>query len=257
VLDWGRDGLLDTLATLRHLKIKTAGAGRNLAEAGTPAALPIAGKGRVLVFSFALASSGTPRSWAAKPDGPGVSFLANLSDVSADRVSEQIMQARQPGDVIVVSLHWGSNWGYDVSEEQTRFAHALIDRAGVSVIHGHSSHHFKAIEIYRNRLVLYGCGDFLNDYEGIEGYEEYRDDLSLMYFVDVAAASGDLAAAEIVPLQIKRFQLVSASAKDCAWVRQRLDRESSRFGTRIAEASPGRLTLSSPGLTHRIASESQ
>ena len=36
ILDWGRRGLLDTLATLEHLKIKTAGAGRNFGEASTP-----------------------------------------------------------------------------------------------------------------------------------------------------------------------------------------------------------------------------
>ena len=62
ILDWGRRGLLDTLATLEHLQIKTSGAGRNLGEASAPAVLDIAGNGRVLVFSFACVTSGTPRS---------------------------------------------------------------------------------------------------------------------------------------------------------------------------------------------------
>ena len=247
MLDWGRDGLRDTLATLQRLKIKTACAGRDLAEASEPAVLPSAGKGRVLVFSFALASSGTPRSWAAKANAAGVNLLADLSDANAERVCAQIAQTRRPGDIVVVSLHWGPNWGYDVLDEQTRFAHALIDRGGVSIIHGHSSHHAKAIEVYRGRLVLYGCGDFLNDYEGIEGYEDYRGDLALMYFADIDPASGDLTAAEIVPLQIKRFHLVSPSTEDVEWVHQRLGRESGRFATRITTASPGRLALSWPG----------
>jgi poly-gamma-glutamate capsule biosynthesis protein CapA/YwtB (metallophosphatase superfamily) len=246
VLDWGRDGLRDTLAALQRLEIKTAGAGRNLAEAGTPAVLPIAGKGRVLVFAFALASSGVPRSWAAKPDAAGVSFLTDLSEVSAARVCDQIVRTRQAGDVVVVSLHWGPNWGYDIPREQRRFAHALIDRAGVSIIHGHSSHHAKAIEVYRNRLVLYGCGDFLNDYEGIQGYEDYRDDLALMYFADVEPASGNLAAADIVPLQIRQFRLVRPSAEDVDWVRQRLERECRRFGATVAAAATGRLALAWP-----------
>ncbi len=246
VLDWGQDGLADTLAALQRLNIKTAGAGRNSAEAAAPAVLPIANKSRVLVFSFALTSSGTPRKWAAKADAGGVNLLPDLSGASAERVCAQIAETRQPGDVVVVSLHWGPNWGYDISDEQTRFTHALIDRGGVSVIHGHSSHHAKAIEVHRSRLVLYGCGDFLNDYEGIEGYEEYRGDLPLMYFADVDAVSGALVAAEIIPLQIKRFQLVSPSADDAAWIAQRLDRESSRFGTRVTEASSGRLALSWP-----------
>jgi len=124
----------------------------------------------VFVFSFACVTSGTPRSWAAAAEVPGVNLLTTLSEGAAVRVADEIGRHAKPDDLIVVSIHWGSNWGYKVPEEQRRFAHALIDRAGVSVIHGHSSHHPKAIEIYRNRLILYGCGDFLNDYEGIKGY---------------------------------------------------------------------------------------
>ena len=246
VLDWGRDGLLDTLDALHGLKIRTAGAGRNLGEASAPAVLTVAGKGRVLVFSYALASSGVPHSWAAGPERAGVSFL-NLSEMNAARICDGIAQARQAGDVVVVSLHWGPNWGYDISREQRRFAHMLIDRAGASVVHGHSSHHAKGIEIYRNRLVLYGCGDFLNDYEGIQGYENYRDDLAVMYFADIAPASGDLVAAEIVPLQIRLFRLNRAGSSDVDWVQQRLERESRRFATCIAAAPAGRLVLSWPG----------
>ena len=247
MLDWGPSGLVDTVTALQRLKIKSAGAGRNFAEAEAPAALPVAGKGRVLVFSFALSSSGTPRGWGAKADAAGVNVLADLSAASAERVCREIEQARQPSDIVIVSLHWGPNWGYDIPDEQTRFSHDLIDRGGASVVHGHSSHHAKAIEIYRNRLVLYGCGDFLNDYEGIKGYEEYRGDLALMYFADIDSVSGDLTTAELVPLQIKRFQLVAASDEDVAWIRQTLDRESRPFGTRVTQASSGRLALSRAG----------
>jgi poly-gamma-glutamate capsule biosynthesis protein CapA/YwtB (metallophosphatase superfamily) len=243
VLDWGRGGLLETLATLQRLGIATAGAGRNRAEAETPAVLPVKGKGRVLVFAYALASSGTPREWAAKADTLGVNFLPDVSAENAERVRGCIERWRRPGDVVVVSLHWGPNWGYGIADEETRFARALIDDAGVSVVHGHSSHHAKAIEIYRDRLVLYGCGDFLNDYEGIEGYENYRDDLVLMYFADVDSGSGKLVAAELVPLRIERFRLVPPSPDDTEWLRHVLDRESGRFGVRVAASSPHRLSL--------------
>jgi len=243
VLDWGRSGLLDTLTTLAQLGIVTTGAGRNGAEASAPAILPIAGKGRVVVFSFALPSSGVPKGWAAGPDKPGVNFLPNLDDTTTTRVCDAIARTHAPGDIVIASLHWGPNWSYDVPREQTRFAHALIARAGVSVIHGHSSHHAKAIEVYRGRLILYGCGDFLNDYEGIQGYEDYRDDLALMYFVDVDPVSGDLAAADIVPLRIKQFRLTRAERGDFDWMRLRLARECRRFGTAVAVAAPGRLRL--------------
>ena len=116
-------------------------------------------------------------------------------------------------------MHWGPNWGYEIPDEQRSFAHLLIDRADVSIIHGHSSHHPKAIEVYRNRLILYGCGDFLNDYEGINGYEEFRDDLVLMYFADVEPG-GTLAALEIVPLQIRNSSLSARPSRisvGCNW----------------------------------------
>ena len=248
VLDWGRAGLLDTLMKLERLQIKSAGAGRNLDQARAPAELPIAGKGRVLVFSFAAVTSGTPRNWAAMRDAPGVNLLRDLSEATAIRISDQIARHRQPQDVIVISIHWGPNWGYDIPEEQRHFAHTLIDRADVSVIHGHSSHHAKGSEIYRDRLILYGCGDFLNDYEGIQGYEDYRGDLALMYLADIAPTTGTLSAVEIIPLQIRKFTLVRPSGPDIDWARETLDRESRRFGARVPLISPGRLALSWPNV---------
>lgn len=247
VLDWGRAGLIDTVATLQRLRIKTAGAGRALDEARAPAVLDIPGTGRVLVYSFASTTSGTPRAWAATRDTPGVNLLPDLSEASAAHISDEILQARRPRDVIVVSIHWGPNWGYEIPEAQRHFAHALIERAGVSIIHGHSSHHPKAIEMYRNRLILYGCGDFLNDYEGIRGYEDYRDDLPLMYLADLDPAEGDLAALEVVPFQIRRFQLGRPSPQDIDWLRERLNREYLPFGVQVELLSDRRFAVSWPG----------
>lgn len=56
----------------------------------------------------------------------------------------------------------GSNWGYDVPPERQRIAHALIDKVGFDMIHGHSSHHPIGVEVYRGKLIMYGCGDFIN-----------------------------------------------------------------------------------------------
>jgi poly-gamma-glutamate synthesis protein (capsule biosynthesis protein) len=247
VLDWGRAGLLDTLAILERANIRSAGAGRDLNQAGAPAVLSAAGKSRVLVFSFAEVTSGTPRSWAATRGTPGVNLLIDLSETSAAAgICDQITRVRQPHDAVVFSVHWGPNWGYEIPDEQRRFAHTLIDQADVSIIHGHSSHHAKAIEVYRNRLILYGCGDFLNDYEGIKGYEEYRDDLALMYFVDLDPASSDIVALEIIPLQIRQFRLVRPSSHDVDWVRDTLDRESRRFGSAVMPRPDGHLALSWP-----------
>jgi len=244
VLDWGRAGLIDTLNALEQMRIKTAGAGCNLAQASTPAILETAHEGRLLVFSFACVTSGTPRNWAATPDRAGVNLLPDLSEATVTAITQQIQEARRPNDIVIVSVHWGPNWGYEIEKSQRRFARELIDQAGISILHGHSSHHAKAIEVYKSRLILYGCGDFLNDYEGIRGYEEFRDDLPLMYFASVDPTDGDLVGLELVPLSIRRFQLTRASRDDADWLCQTLDRESRRFGARVEPTPRGRFALS-------------
>lgn len=77
-----------------------------------------------------------------------------------------LSHVRRPGDRVVLSLHWCGNWGYEIAREHRDFAHAVIDEAGIDLLHGHSSHHPMGIELYHGKAILYGCGDFLNDYEG-------------------------------------------------------------------------------------------
>ena len=103
--------------------------------------------------------------------------------------------------------------------------------------------------MYCNRLVLYGCGDFLNDYEGISGRGEFRDDLALMYFAAVSPSTRALVALEIVPLQIRRFRLGRPSNQDIDWLRRVLDRESRRLGASVVAAN-GRLALCWPSQGH-------
>ena len=238
VLDWGYAGLAETLQTLRRAKLQPAGAGRDRAEAAAPAVLTVAGKGRVLVFSFGVQSSGIPPDWAAAAGLPGVNLLADLSPATLRQIAAQVKAVKHPADVVVASIHWGGNWGYAVPEAHQRFAHGLIGQCGVDVVHGHSSHHPQGIEVYRGRPILYGCGDFLNDYEGIAGYEAYRGDLSLMYFLTFDAASGQLSRLWMIPMQTRRFRLHRASAEDTRWLRAVLDREGRRLGSGV-EAGPG------------------
>ncbi len=248
ILDWGRAGLIETLGTLEHLGIKTAGAGRDIEEAQRPAILEIAGKGRIVMLAFALPNSGAPLHWAASAAEPGLNLIPDLSPTSAALACEMAKRARMPGDILLVSIHWGPNWGYEISDDQRRFAHQLIEEAGASVIHGHSSHHAKGFEVHKNRLILYGCGDFLNDYEGIGGYEKFRGDLSLMYFADLDGASGDLVALELVPLHMRRLRLERASSADADWLAHTLDRESAPLGVRVQRQAEGTLSASWTGV---------
>jgi poly-gamma-glutamate synthesis protein (capsule biosynthesis protein) len=243
VLDWGVEGLLETLDTLQGAGMATAGAGRDLEEAERPAAFEVAGKGRLLVFGFGHPSSGTPRDWAADEERPGVSVLPDLSGRAADWVAERVRRFRRRGDLVVTSIHWGGNWGYSIPRQQRQFAQRLIDAGAADVVHGHSSHHPRAIEVYEGRPILYGCGDFINDYEGISGHEEFRSDLVLAYFVTLDPASGRLLGLEMTPFRTRRFRLERVARRDAEWVRATLDREGRRLGTRVELASDGTLEL--------------
>jgi poly-gamma-glutamate synthesis protein (capsule biosynthesis protein) len=232
VLDYGYAGLRETLETLKQAGIRTAGAGRNLEEAGAPAVIDVPGKGRVIVFGFGTETSGIPPSWAATKDRPGVNFLQDLSEETVGRIRRALRGTKRPRDVVVASIHWGGNWGFVVPKTHVRFAHDLV-HAGVDIVHGHSSHHVRPIELFEGRLVLYGCGNFLDDYEGIGGYEALRPDLSLTYFPVVVPATGRLSSLLMTPMQIRKFQARCASFEDAQWLRDTVNRESGRFGFRV------------------------
>jgi poly-gamma-glutamate synthesis protein (capsule biosynthesis protein) len=242
VLDWGRAGLVETIATLTGAGIKVAGAGRTLGDARRPASIELDGGGRLLVFGLGSLTSGIPRSWAATEHEAGVDLLADLSQTTAAEIGKRVRRARQPGDLVIASIHWGSNWGYEVPESFVRFAHGLID-GGVDLVHGHSSHHVRPIEVYRNHLILYGCGDFIDDYEGITGYEEFRDDLTLMYFATLDPVSGQLARLRMVPMQIRKLSLHRPAPADVRWLQDTIARISAPFGASIERAADGALVL--------------
>jgi poly-gamma-glutamate synthesis protein (capsule biosynthesis protein) len=243
VLDWHYPGLAQTLDALDAAGVASCGAGGRAERAAAPAIIPASAHRRVLVFAFAAPDSGTPHAWAAADERPGVNLLSDYSAQTATEIAALIERYRRPGDVVVVSIHWGGNWGYRVPTAHRRFAHALIDRGVVDILHGHSSHHPRGIEVYRGRLVLYGCGDFINDYEGIRGYESFRGDLSLMYLPSIRPGDGQLLGLTLVPLQIRRFRLHRAAPADAEWLADMLNREGRVFGTRVDIDASGHLQL--------------
>jgi poly-gamma-glutamate capsule biosynthesis protein CapA/YwtB (metallophosphatase superfamily) len=243
VMDWGVAGLLETLDVLHGAGMATAGAGRDLEEADRPTRLEVEGKGRLLVFGLGRPTSGIPRDWAASEGRPGVSVLSDLTGRSADRVAEHVRRWRRRGDLVVISIHWGGNWGYSIPRQQREFAHRLIDVGAADVVHGHSSHHPRAVEVHEGRPILYGCGDFINDYEGISGHEEFRSDLVLAYFLTLDRSSGRLLRLEMTPFRTRRFRLERVARRDTEWVRTTLDQEGRKLGTRVELGDDGTLAL--------------
>jgi poly-gamma-glutamate synthesis protein (capsule biosynthesis protein) len=244
VLDWGYTGLRQTLAALHGSGIKTAGAGNNAEEAAAPGVIELPDYQRVLVYGFCDTSSGVPRDWAAGGRRPGVNVLQrSLSLRTADEIADQIGHFKRRGDIVVASIHWGGNWGFAIPAEQRAFAQRLIDSGQVDLIHGHSSHNLKGIEVYRDKLILYSTGDFLDDFEGTDGHAQYRADLALMYFPTVDSDTGQLLSLTMTPTQVRRMRVEPVADEDRQWLVTMLNREGQRLGTQAKRDDAGRLTL--------------
>ncbi|MEU6189321.1 CapA family protein [Nocardia sp. NPDC047038] len=231
VLDFGIPGLADTLEALDAAHIDRAGAGADLAGARAPATVELADGRRVVIVSVAAGSSGVPESWSARRDRPGLWRVGySPGAAAADDVAAELAAHKRDNDIGIVSVHWGPNWGYDVTRTETQFAHRLID-AGVDVVHGHSAHHPRPIEIYRGKPILYGCGDVIDDYEGIRGHERYHTDLHPLYLVAVDHGSAEV---RLIPLQVRHMRLEWAPRTESRWLCAKLEDISRGFGTRVA-----------------------
>ncbi|KAL4432878.1 hypothetical protein ABPG77_008204 [Micractinium sp. CCAP 211/92] len=106
-MDWGREGLVETLQALHGAGIQTAGAGHDLAEAHAPAVVPLppdnAGRGgRLLVWAIGHSSSGVPSAWAAGQGQPGV-FPADLSPAGVPQLAQLVAAHKREGDIALVS----------------------------------------------------------------------------------------------------------------------------------------------------------
>ena len=244
VLDWSVPGLEQTLDVLAAEGVWAVGAGRDVGAAWTPVPVAARGGARVLVLAAGSASSGIPLAWAAGEGRPGVASLPDLSDDTVDRIAAIVGSAAGPRDVVVMSLHWGPNWGYEILPEQRRFARALVDRAGVHVVHGHSSHHPLGIEVHHGRLILYGCGDLLTDYEGIHGHEHYRGELGALYLPTIDERTGTLDRLELAPTKVQRFRLSRPPEEDVRWLATTLDREGAALGTSVVKGEDDALVVS-------------
>jgi poly-gamma-glutamate synthesis protein (capsule biosynthesis protein) len=218
------------LEILKKAGVKKAGAGENLQQASVPAVFEKYGMPKVFLFSYGVESSGIPAKWEATNKTPGINFLEDLSEKTLQDIKENIQRSASKDDLIIFSIHWGDNWDYRIQSEEIEFARSLIDEAGVDIFHGHSSHHVKGIEVYKNKLMLYGCGDFLTDYEGISGHEEFRGDLGLMYFASIDL-NGNLLSLEMIPVKMHKFRITRPSETDQKWLIKVLNREGERFGT--------------------------
>jgi poly-gamma-glutamate capsule biosynthesis protein CapA/YwtB (metallophosphatase superfamily) len=241
VLDWGEDGLRETLNTLDAAGIARAGAGFDPREAWRPVILPLPDGTRVIVLAMGDRSAGVPYQWAATPERPGLAVLGPQVEPSIAHVARIIAQVKRPGDIAVASIHWGENWGFEIPERQTALARGLIDRAGIDVVHGHSSHHPKQVALYRGKLLLAGCGELISDIEGLAHYGKWRPDLVVLYLVGIEG--GAVRDFKMLPMRMRRIRLERPSPDEVRWLCERATHHSAALGTGWGLARDGTIRL--------------
>ena len=240
ILDFKEEGLLETIEVLNKNRILTVGEGKNIKEAEKPVIISKNKNLRTLIFNYADVLSVVPSWWKAIEDKNGVNLisiynLGNKRELEVINVIKRNIQKYKKGnDFVIFSIHWGPNWGYKISEEERNFAYQLIEKAKVDLIFGHSSHHFKGVETYKEKLIIYGAGDFINDYEGIRDYEEFRGDLVLDYLVEIEETN-KIDKLKLLPFRIKNFRLNYCNEKEIDWIFNVLKRESKIEGNLIKE----------------------
>jgi len=232
VLDFSLDGMKETIESLSSRNICFAGVGDNINSASKPAILEWKSqKDTVRVACFSI--SDHPAMWAATQTNPGIHYLdiEHYRPEDIERLRRIISEAVETHHVnlVIVSLHWGPNYCWSPSDSFRRFAHELIDHCRVDIIHGHSSHHVQGIEFYCQKPILYGCGDFVDDY-AVDA--EYRNDLGFLYLVTMDWYQRHVISIELVPTSIVLFTVTKTlPKKDLQWLTETMTRLCQPLGT--------------------------
>jgi len=223
-LDYGYDALEEMLDILSRSGIAWSGAGRNLAEASRVATTDIGG--RKLGF---LAFTDNEPGWQAASGLGGVFHVpVDLRDSRAKNLLEVVRRHKDAVDILIVSAHWGSNWGYEPPREHVALGHALVE-AGADLVFGHSCHVFRGIELYRGRPILYGAGNFVDDY-AVDEIE--RNDESFIYIVEMKERV--TRGLRLYPTLIRRFQARRASGAEGRRIAGKMQRLCRAFHTPAA-----------------------
>lgn len=116
-------------------------------------------------------------------------------------------------DILIVAVGWGDDRGYKPPGEHTDLSHALIE-AGADIIFGHSTRVFRGVEVYRNKLIIYSAGNFIDDY-AVDEIE--RNDQSFIFVVETNGKG--IERVYLYPTLIADFsaQMAKGADRDAIW----------------------------------------
>ena len=236
ILDYNYSGMVETIKTLDDNNIKWAGAGDNLIEAGTPTVVDVGGLKIAVIGSadhpneFKSTNSKYGINYVDIIGEMGVNSIYSISNfIERTKTAIQKLRNKEKIDLVVLSIHLGPNYLWEVPDNHQIFVRQLIDKVGVNIIHGHSSHHIKAIEIYKGSVIMYGCSDFIDDYQISD---EYRNDLSFIYELLYDTTNKQFIRCELTPTVISNLQTkIATDDNDKEWLFDNMKHLCNQVGT--------------------------
>jgi len=220
-LDYEYEGLFEMKSVLKNAGIAAAGAGKNLADASKPSQIKIGG----MTVAF-IAFTDNEEQWQATDQLAGIYYVpVKPGDVRALRLFELVKQTKARADIVIVSAHWGGNWGYQPPPEHILFSRMLVDN-GADILYGHSPHVVRGIELYRGRPIFYSTGDFIDDY-AVDELE--RNDESFIFVIEIAG--GRITKLQLHPTMISHMQAGFAGPRDAREIAAKMQQLCSRLGT--------------------------
>ncbi|MFL5349617.1 MAG: CapA family protein [Hyalangium sp.] len=198
MMDYGPQGLVDTLMTLEQAKIPHFGAGRTLAEARRPAILTVGGIRFAFLGYFFLGDRNIePPQVYATETTPGVAGHYSDVDAMEKMLREDILAAKAQADVVLPFFHWGVESTYTPLPYQIRLAHAAIE-AGAAGVLGSHPHVLQAMELHQGAPAIYSMGNFV--FGGNWNPKDKRSALLKARF-----SPGGYLSSELIPLKTDRY----------------------------------------------------
>ncbi len=147
-MEFGRQGLTETLNALDSAGIYRVGAGLDRKEARRPEVLEVKGQ-RIAYLSYA-------------PNSDDVATLsrAGLNIQEREDIIEDIAALRQAVDWIVVNYRWDGDLDIEPNAQQVNLSRSAID-AGADLVVGYHAQKLQGAELYKSRPIVYALGDFI------------------------------------------------------------------------------------------------
>jgi poly-gamma-glutamate synthesis protein (capsule biosynthesis protein) len=227
MLDFGADGLKQTLEALGSSRIIHSGAGLNLAAARKAGITDVNGV-KIAFLSYSLTY---PEEFFAGAQKAGT------APGYAQFFTADIVQAKKSADCVIVSFHWGGEGEVKPKSYQVSAARSAID-AGADIVIGHHPHVLQGVEHYGKGVIFYSLGNFAF------GSMSKNSDVSMIARITF---DNGIKEVEIIPLNVLnsevRFQPKQLEGSRAEKTARTVDAMSRPLGSRVDETDGRYLVL--------------